>query len=96
VSSARRSPQRSCVGCGARDAQAAMRRLRIADDGGIDAGGARKTGRSAYVHERRECIDGLARSRGLGRSLRAQVDREARTALAKRLAAELAATTTDA
>lgn len=78
-------PMRTCAGCGARDAQAAMVRLRLAD-GSLAARGRAGTGRSAYVHDRGECVRGLVKSRLLGKSLRANVTREARVALVERLA----------
>ena len=78
-------PVRTCVGCGTRDAQSAMIRLRIDADGGLLALVGRADGRSAYVHRRAACVQGLVKSRGLGRSLRATIGREPRLALVEAL-----------
>lgn len=78
------SPTRTCAGCGCRDAQAAMIRLRLAG-GVLGPSGCRGTGRSAYVHDRSDCVRGLVKSRLLGKSLRANVAREARLTLVERL-----------
>jgi predicted RNA-binding protein YlxR (DUF448 family) len=95
----RQVPTRTCVGCGSRDAQASMIRLRIDQPGreGVAAAGqapgeprvvvaaARGTGRSAYVHDRRECVEGLARSRGLAKSLRQVISKSMRLDLVESL-----------
>lgn len=80
------APERTCVGCGSRDAQRALIRLKRADDGSLRAVGT-GSGRSAYVHDRRECLDGLLRSKGLAKSLRSTVTKEARLELLRDLAA---------
>lgn len=82
------SPLRTCVGCAARDRQPAMIRLRREGERVVVAVG-RPAGRSAYVHARPECIGGLARSRFLGRSLRADVGRESRAELIRVLDGQL-------
>jgi predicted RNA-binding protein YlxR (DUF448 family) len=64
--SAKTPPERTCVGCGLRDAASAMVRLVVAEDEvAFDlAGGA--FGRGAHLHPRPECIEkaprGLART----------------------------------
>ena len=75
------APTRTCVGCGKRDAQPVLIRLRRAAGGGVVADQGLRSGRSAYVHARRECIHGLLRSKGLGKSLRTTVAKEARVEL---------------
>ena len=75
------APTRTCVGCGSRDEQPVMIRLRRGASGGVVADGSVRVGRSAYVHARSECIHGLVRSKGLGKSLRTTVPREARMEL---------------
>lgn len=85
----RTSPTRTCVGCGERDAQAGFVRLRrqgerlrpVTDYG---------NGRSAYVHPRTACVNGLLRSRVLGKSLRVTVAKEARIELIQALEEQLA------
>ena len=91
-------PTRTCVGCGSRDEQSAMIRLRrglsggLITDGGVADSGIRQ-GRSAYVHAQRECIRGLVRSKGLGKSLRTTVAKEARVELMQVLDAQLSSGT---
>lgn len=74
-------PTRTCVGCGARDAQAAMLRLRRSDAGIVVAADRGGIGRSAYVHPGAACVRGIARSKGVGRSLRMTVTKENRLEL---------------
>ncbi len=82
-------PVRTCAGCRGRSPQGDLLRLQV-EGGRVVVVAHSRGGRSAYVHDRRECVDGLARSRGLERSLRTGVDREAREALAATLVAGLA------
>ena len=83
------TPTRTCVGCGTRDRQSAMLRLRR--DGGerIAAAAAIRSGRSAYVHASQECIRGLARSKVLGKSLRHNVAKDVRQELIESLEAQV-------
>jgi predicted RNA-binding protein YlxR (DUF448 family) len=69
----------------ARDSQQRLLRLRADDAGCVRQSGRSGTGRSAYVHLRGECVAALAKSRGIVRSLRLQLDRDARTDLVRRL-----------
>ena len=87
----RTEPTRTCVGCGARDAQSAMVRLRRGPDGIVVATPSGGCGRSAYVHPGAACIAGLARSKGMGRSLRITVAKETRLDLMRILDERLAA-----
>lgn len=91
MSTAANMPVRTCVGCGARDAQASMLRLRLGEDGRVVRVGGVPAGRSAYVHERTGCIMGLVRSKGLGRSLRTTIAKDERVELSERLKAEIVA-----
>jgi translation initiation factor IF-2 len=86
----RSTPTRSCVGCGARDAQQAMVRLRRGADGVVRPSPQAGTGRSAYVHPADSCVAGLARSKGLGRSLRMTATKEVRLELMRALGEALA------
>jgi uncharacterized protein len=85
------SPTRTCVGCGRRDSQSAMLRLRRDGEGRIVAAGLIRSGRSAYVHAAGPCVQGLVRSKVLGKSLRQTIAKEARVALVASLEAQLAA-----
>jgi predicted RNA-binding protein YlxR (DUF448 family) len=86
--SGRTAPERTCVGCGLRDAAAAMVRLVVAEDEVVFDLAARAFGRGAHLHARPECIEkaprGLARTfkrdpkvdvRGLAARLSAACDR---------------------
>lgn len=68
-----------------------MLRLRLTDDGNVVESGSRRTGRGAYVHPAAPCVRGLAKSRGLGRSLRTNVAGEARRTLMLALEGRIAA-----
>ena len=87
----RSQPTRTCVGCGTRDAQSAMVRFRRGCDGLVVAAPRGGSGRSAYVHPGSACIAGLARSKGMGRSLRITVAKETRLDLMRILDERLAA-----
>ncbi len=80
--SARRKPERTCVGCGQRDDAPGMLRLVVADaEIAFDlAGGA--FGRGAHLHPRPACVEGAAR--GLARAFGHSVD-TAPTSLGQRL-----------
>jgi len=82
--SAKTPPERTCVGCGLRDAASAMVRLVVAEDEVVFdlAGGA--FGRGAHLHPRPECIEKAPR--GLARTLKRDPKVHARE-LAARLSA---------
>ena len=85
-------PTRTCVGCGSRDAQASMIRLRLRDGATIVRAADAPSGRSAYVHDREGCVSGLVRSKGLGKSLRQAVSKQMRLDIVESLAARSAVT----
>jgi len=63
-------PIRTCVGCGAREAQARLRRF-VATADGLRADGRRRApGRGAYLHCDPACWTAFTRRRGAVRSLR--------------------------
>ena len=75
------TPHRTCVACGARDAQdALMRFVRAGEALHLDAG-RRAPGRGGYLHRSVGCHERFARSRGVIRSLRWAPDAAARAAL---------------
>ena len=82
--SAKTPPERTCVGCGLRDAASAMVRLVVAEDEvAFDlAGGA--FGRGAHLHPRPECIEKAPR--GLAKTFKRDPKVDARE-LASRLSA---------
>lgn len=86
-------PVRTCVGCRAPDAKEQLVRLvaaagRIAPDPQ-----ARRPGRGAYVHRRRDCVERALGKGNLGRALRTRVDPAHTTALRQSLLTLLAPTT---
>ncbi len=78
---------RSCVGCGARDAQPVLVRMTWRD-GVLRRDAARSApGRGAYLHRDGRCWDAFVARRGSIRSLRTSVPRGAREALVAELRA---------
>jgi len=80
-------PIRTCVGCGARASQRALRRFVAAADGLALDGARRQAGRGAYLHADRACWAAFARRRGPVRSLRLTPGVAARERLVAVLAA---------
>jgi predicted RNA-binding protein YlxR (DUF448 family) len=64
-----------------------MIRLQLGGAGVLSAVARAQAGRSAYLHDVPACIDALAKSRSLRRSLRADVAREVRLECAERIRA---------
>ena len=80
-------PIRSCVGCGARDAQGALLRVVFAA-GALAADPRRRAGgRGAYLHRRAACGDAFVARRGAVRSLRATPPRPEREQFVRALVA---------
>ena len=69
-------PQRTCLGCGARDDQAKLLRI-VAEQGGLKAadGG---NGRGGYLHRARECWQGFLRRKNLHRAFHAEISKDAK------------------
>jgi len=83
--SEKHQPQRTCMGCGHRDAKRSM--MRIVCETGIlrfDPSG-HFPGRGGYLHRLHACWGGFATRKGMIRSLKAHVVREARAAFVERL-----------
>jgi len=64
------APVRTCVGCGARDAQSSLRRFVATSHGLRLDGRSRAPGRGAYLHLDPTCWTAFTRRRGAVRSLR--------------------------
>jgi len=80
------SPERTCLGCMTRDAQAAM--LRLAAVHGVVRMDERRRlgGRGGYLHPRRGCMDRFVRGRTREiRSLRIALDRSGRELITRML-----------
>jgi predicted RNA-binding protein YlxR (DUF448 family) len=85
-------PIRSCIGCGARAPQRELRCVSSLPDGTLRiVHQRRRTGRTAYLHDRPACWDRFAARKGLVRALRRSVDKTTRMALVQMLTAEPAA-----
>jgi len=75
-------PMRTCLGCGAIDAQSALLRVVRTAEGTLGLDPKRRAGgRGGYLHPRAECWAGFARRKGPVRAFRAAVDRPTRAAL---------------
>jgi predicted RNA-binding protein YlxR (DUF448 family) len=76
---------RTCVGCGASDAQAALRRFVMVGQVLRFDGMRRAPGRGAYLHPQTACGEAFVRRRGVVRSLRQTPDRTERERLVQTL-----------
>ncbi len=63
-------PVRTCVGCGAKEPQRTLVRLRN-DGGRVAIDREKKGGRGAWLHPSAACLEAAVRRRALGRALRA-------------------------
>ncbi|OGQ48641.1 MAG: hypothetical protein A3I10_05445 [Deltaproteobacteria bacterium RIFCSPLOWO2_02_FULL_57_26] len=74
------SPQRTCLGCGARDDQSALLRL-VLQGGGELSIDRRGKGRGGYLHKQEGCWQAFLRRKSLSRAFRAEIRRAARERL---------------
>jgi uncharacterized protein len=77
-------PQRTCLGCGARDDQRKLIRLVVTDRADLqidDRGG----GRGGYLHREPECWQNLMRRKSLHRAFRVALNKDAKIKLIQRL-----------
>ncbi|NKX56067.1 YlxR family protein [Arthrobacter mobilis] len=74
-------PQRTCIGCRRRDAQADLLRLAVTAADGASAvvvdEGRRLPGRGAWLHPDPDCMALAVKRRAFGRAFRARVDSSA-------------------
>ena len=76
VMPARRQPERTCVGCRAKDRKATLLRVVRRPDGTVEADPTgRVAGRGAYVHPVAGCLERAARTGALDRALKATLGR---------------------
>ena len=88
MSRVRQVPIRSCIGCGERAPQRELLCLRGSPDGTLRiVDRRRRTGRTAYLHDRLGCWERFAARKGAVRALRRSVDKRARIALVQGLKA---------
>jgi len=69
---ARRGPERTCVGCGAKASAAELVRLRI-EGGGVAVDRERAGGRGAWLHRGPLCLAQAVRRKGFARAFRRAV-----------------------
>ena len=83
------APERTCVGCRRKRAQAELVRLTL-ETGRVVPAGAGSRGRSAYVCPQVECLDSAEKKRAFARAFRAPVtiDPTVRPAVARRTSDE--------
>ena len=62
---------RTCVGCGTRAVKSDLLRVVAVDDEVVADPSARRPGRGAYLHPRRDCLERARRRRAIPRALRA-------------------------
>src|SRR4051812_33681133 len=78
-------PMRTCVGCRGRDRRAVLTRV-VARDGALVVDRPKRaSGRGAWLHPSRACLDGFARRGGFVRSLRSVIAKHERENLLARL-----------
>lgn len=77
-------PERTCIGCGARDDKRGMLRLTASANGELqlDRTGRRRGG---YLHKREVCWEAFLRKKRLYRAFRLEIGREAREKLIQEL-----------
>jgi predicted RNA-binding protein YlxR (DUF448 family) len=79
-----RAALRTCLGCGLRDEQNHLIRLRVRDDGGLSAD-ENRTGRGGYLHHGRECWKKFVKRKSLYRAFHTEIAREIKEALVQEL-----------
>ncbi|HEU5465114.1 MAG TPA: YlxR family protein [Candidatus Binatia bacterium] len=76
-------PQRTCLGCGARDDQRKLIRLRLAEDGRLVVDG--EHGRGGYLHKAPDCWRGFLGRKGHYRAFHAEISKPIKEQLIKEL-----------
>lgn len=74
------SPQRTCLGCGARDDQSALLRLALQGTGELSID-RRGEGRGGYVHKQEGCWEAFLRKKSISRAFRVEIGRAVRERL---------------
>lgn len=78
----KRTPQRSCVACGARKDQNQLIRISLNPEAGLSIGATgRRVGRGAYICPSRQCWERALKGTRLEHSLHARLNNENRAAL---------------
>ncbi|HUF42700.1 MAG TPA: DUF448 domain-containing protein [Verrucomicrobiae bacterium] len=79
------APERTCLGCGAREKQAIMIRLTATSDGGVIMEPIQ--GRGGYLHRREDCWKMFINRKSHFRAFRRETSRTARETLVRQLKA---------
>ena len=83
MSSKERRPQRTCLGCGARDSQDHLIRLAVADQGRLIVD--RNQGRGGYLHRKAECWQMFLGRKSQYRAFHVEITRTTREQLINQL-----------
>ena len=83
VSQHSRWPQRTCLGCGARDEKDRLLRLTVDEQGGLTVD--RETGRGGYLHRNPACWSKFLVRKRLYRAFRVEVSQAAKKQLINEL-----------
>ncbi|MFQ5849683.1 MAG: YlxR family protein [Candidatus Binatia bacterium] len=77
-------PERTCVGCGARDEKTGLLRFVATQNGELHLDGVGR-GRGGYLHKKGACWEAFLRKKKLYRALRLEIGREAKERLVREL-----------
>ncbi|MGH7831893.1 MAG: YlxR family protein [Candidatus Binatia bacterium] len=77
-------PQRTCLGCGARDEQGRMLRLVVRETGELQVDRLGR-GRGGYLHDTEACREAFCRRKSVHRAFRVEVSRLTREKFAQSL-----------
>jgi predicted RNA-binding protein YlxR (DUF448 family) len=77
-------PQRTCLGCGARDDQGRLIRLIVADQGDLKIS-ERGSGRGGYLHRGEACWRAFLRTKSLHRAFHAEISKGTKEKLVQEL-----------
>lgn len=80
-------PQRTCLGCGQRDAQRKLIRLTARSDGQLEVELKSKAGRSGYLHGMAPCWQEFLRKKSHYRAFHMELSKNAKEALIRALQA---------
>lgn len=75
---------RTCLGCGLRDEQNQLIRLRIREGGRLSAD-ENRAGRGGYLHRARECWEKFVKRKSVYRAFHTEIARDAKQALVQEL-----------
>ncbi|MGN0370632.1 MAG: RNase P modulator RnpM [Butyrivibrio sp.] len=86
MGSAKKIPQRQCVGCGEnKDKKSMVRVIKTNEDIIMIDDTGRKNGRGAYICKNGDCLEKALKNKGLERSLKAQIPKEVYEELKKEM-----------